>query len=168
MSIIPKINYIIPTPPSTPLRLLARRNYSSLSEGERRTFFTLIPKSTANTFRTMNKQLIMVLLFITWFGGIYALADHHDNVIRITARIWQYDPPQIEIKKGVHTIIELISLDRLHGFNIPEFKLRADVMPGKTIRIELTPQKAGRYPFLCDIFCGDGHDEMNGVIVVTE
>ena len=91
-----------------------------------------------------------------------------ENMVKITASMWKYDPPHIEIKKGKLVILELTSLDRLHGFYIPEFDIRADVMPNKTIRVELIPEKIGSYPFLCDIFCGDGHGEMNGVIHVVD
>ena len=32
---------------------------------------------------------------------------------------------------------------------------------------EATPDKAGTFIFLCDVFCGDGHEGMNGTLVVT-
>ena len=40
--------------------------------------------------------------------------------------------------------------------------------PGKTTVIRFTPEKAGVYDFLCDNFCGSGHEEMNGRIVVKD
>ena len=45
--------------------------------------------------------------------------------------------------------------------------LRADVMPGKTTSIDFTPDKAGTFIYLCDVFCGTGHEEMNGTLIVT-
>jgi cytochrome c oxidase subunit II len=35
-------------------------------------------------------------------------------------------------------------------------------------RISLTPDKAGRFAFACDVFCGVGHEEMSGTLIVTE
>ena len=29
------------------------------------------------------------------------------------------------------------------------------------------PDKTGKFTFSCDVFCGDGHEEMTGTIVVT-
>jgi hypothetical protein len=29
------------------------------------------------------------------------------------------------------------------------------------------PERAGTFAFHCDVFCGDGHEEMSGRIVVT-
>jgi len=34
-------------------------------------------------------------------------------------------------------------------------------------RVRFTPDRAGTFPFLCDIFCGEGHEGMSGKIVVT-
>lgn len=65
-------------------------------------------------------------------------------------------------------ILEITALDRLHGFNCPDLGLRADLTQGTPATIRFTPQKTGRFPFHCDIFCGDGHEEMAGAIIVTE
>lgn len=46
--------------------------------------------------------------------------------------------------------------------------LRADLPPGKTARVQLTPDKTGSFAFHCDKFCGTGHENMTGVINVVE
>jgi cytochrome c oxidase subunit II len=51
--------------------------------------------------------------------------------------------------------------------NIPDFKVRADIVPGTVSKLTFTPDKAGTFPFLCDIFCGDGHEAMSGTLIVT-
>jgi cytochrome c oxidase subunit 2 len=53
------------------------------------------------------------------------------------------------------------------GFNLPDFGVRSDIMPGATSRLPLTPDKSGQFTFNCDIFCGSGHETMSGVLVVT-
>jgi cytochrome c oxidase subunit 2 len=89
-----------------------------------------------------------------------------ERVIKMQAKKFEYTPNQIEIKKGEHVVLEITSLDFIHGFNLPDFKIRADLPPGKITRIRLNPDKVGRYAFLCDNFCGSGHEEMNGTIIV--
>jgi cytochrome c oxidase subunit II len=54
------------------------------------------------------------------------------------------------------------------GFNLPDFKTRADIVPGKTTRVRLVPDKAGSFVFLCDVFCGIGHEGMSGKLTVVE
>ena len=39
--------------------------------------------------------------------------------------------------------------------------------PGRPVEVTLTPGKPGRFHYLCDNFCGDGHDRMSGILVVT-
>ena len=39
--------------------------------------------------------------------------------------------------------------------------------PGKVTRLAFTPRKSGTFDFYCDVFCGDGHDEMDGHFIVT-
>jgi cytochrome c oxidase subunit 2 len=34
--------------------------------------------------------------------------------------------------------------------------------------VRIVPDKVGRFVFACDNFCGDGHEDMEGVIVVSE
>ncbi len=89
-------------------------------------------------------------------------------VIRIVAKKFSYAPAEVRLQKGVTVVLELVSEDRVHGFNLPELGVRTDVTPGKPARVTLTPAKAGRFEFHCDVFCGDGHGEMTGAIVVTE
>jgi cytochrome c oxidase subunit 2 len=40
--------------------------------------------------------------------------------------------------------------------------VRTDIVPGKITRLPLTFPRAGKLGFLCDNFCGSGHEEMAG------
>ncbi|GMQ87735.1 MAG: cupredoxin domain-containing protein [Gammaproteobacteria bacterium] len=114
---------------------------------------------------------VLMPLAVLLFGGAQTLSDQQEadeRVVRITASRFVYNPPRIELRKGEPVMLELISLDRMHGFNIPDLGLRIDVLPEQSVRVKLTPDKAGTYTFLCDIFCGDGHGEMSGTIVVKD
>ena len=96
-----------------------------------------------------------------------ALADPPaPRVIKVTAKKFEFTPSEIHVKKGEHVVLELTALDRKHGFKLPELGIRTDVPPGGTSRVELTPEKAGRFAFACDVFCGDGHEDMVGTLVV--
>src|SRR5258708_9637348 len=90
------------------------------------------------------------------------------KVIKITVKKFEYDPATVELKKGEPVVLELTTLDRLHGFSAPDLNLHADVAPNTTVRVALTPDKVGTFTFLCDIFCGTGHGDVKGTIVVKE
>ena len=99
-------------------------------------------------------------------GASAASAD--EQVIRLTAKKFEYDLREITLKKGVPVVLELTSLDRVHGFNQPDFGVRGDAVPGMVTRIRFTPNKTGEFVFFCDVFCGDGHEEMSGTLIVKD
>jgi cytochrome c oxidase subunit 2 len=101
--------------------------------------------------------------------GIAALAaTPNEKVISMSAMKFEFLPPTINLKRGEPVILELSSLDRTHGFKVPDLSLDVAVLSDTTVRVRVVPEKAGRFVFLCDNFCGDGHEDMNGVIVVSE
>ena len=92
--------------------------------------------------------------------------NNNDVTISINAKQWQFDPSVIHATKGQALVIELKSLDRVHGFSIPDLNVRTDVKPGEMTRIRIVPDKAGTFTFHCDVFCGDGHEGMSGQLIV--
>jgi cytochrome c oxidase subunit 2 len=92
----------------------------------------------------------------------------NEQTIRISASTFEFKPREITLKKDVPVIFELASQDRHHGFNLPDFRLRADVQPGTVGKLRFVPHKAGTFTFFCDVFCGDQHEEMSGTIRVVE
>ncbi len=111
---------------------------------------------------------MITVLMIVFLTKAICAADQKEIVIKITAKKFEYSPSSIKIKKGVPVILELTSLDRLHGFNCPKLGVRTDIEPGKISRVSILAQKAGIYEFHCDIFCGDGHEDMYGKIIVED
>ncbi len=89
-----------------------------------------------------------------------------DEVIRVTAKCFAYDPDTITVHVGHPVVLELVSLDHHHGFSLPDFNQRADVLPGLITRLRFVPGKVGSYAFACDVFCGSGHDDMSGTLEV--
>jgi cytochrome c oxidase subunit 2 len=105
-------------------------------------------------------------LVIAGTAGVSSSAEPKPKVIKILARRFTYTPNKITLKKGVPVVFELQTADVLMGFSIPDFQTRADIVPGKITKVPLTPDKEGTFTFLCDIFCGSGHETMNGTLVV--
>ena len=87
-----------------------------------------------------------------------------ERVIKISAKKFEYIPHEVKLKKGVPVVLELTTQDVFMGFNAPDLGVRADIVPGKTVRLRVVPMKVGKVEFLCDVFCGSGHEEMGGLI----
>jgi cytochrome c oxidase subunit II len=96
------------------------------------------------------------------------LGPGDERVVEIAVKKFEYIPAEVTLKKGQPVRLELTSLDHLHGFDLPDLGIRADVKPDETAVLHLVPQKIGQFVFHCDIFCGDGHEDLQGVITVVE
>jgi cytochrome c oxidase subunit 2 len=96
-----------------------------------------------------------------------ARAQSEPRVIELVAQRFRFEPGEIALKKGERVIIAIRSLDFIHGMNIPALGIRQDLLPSRVTRIELQPKEAGVIDFLCDNFCGDGHETMHGRFVVS-
>ena len=89
------------------------------------------------------------------------------QVVKLVAQRFHYTPNEFQVKAGQPVVLEFTSLDFVHGFHMPDLKLRTDLPPGVITRLRFTVDKPGAYDFLCDNFCGDKHEEMGGRMVVT-
>jgi len=90
------------------------------------------------------------------------------EVIQIQAKCYQYVPREIHLKKGEPVILQVTTLDKAHGFYVPDMNIDATAKPGKPAQVSVTPTKSGVFPFSCDVFCGEGHDNMEGKLIVTD
>ncbi len=100
--------------------------------------------------------------------GRRALAQAGEpQVVKLVAQRFRYTPAEFQVIAGRPVVLEITSLDFVHGFNMPDMQLRADLPPGPPTRISFTPQKPGNYDFVCDNFCGDHHEDMEGRMVVV-
>ncbi len=120
-----------------------------------------------NTRRRQLTVTVGSLLLAAGTGVLSAAAVPQGKVIKIVARRFTYTPNRITLTKGVPVVFELTTADVLMGFSLPDFATRADIEPGKVTKLDFTPDKVGTFTFLCDIFCGSGHETMNGTLTVV-
>ncbi|MFY9555396.1 MAG: cupredoxin domain-containing protein [Blastocatellia bacterium] len=121
----------------------------------------------------MRKTLMMALVAYVATGLAVGTVSSgsgsfKDKVIKLTAKKFEYSPAEITVKKGEPVVIEVSSEDVKHGFTLPDFGIRTDIKPGSVNRLSFTPDKVGRFTFACDVFCGSGHEDMSGTLIVTE
>ncbi|AMP10316.1 cytochrome C oxidase subunit II, periplasmic domain protein [Collimonas arenae] len=115
------------------------------------------------------RRLLLAGALAGGLGGVAAAvgAQSQERVIKVVAKKFDFTPGEIHLKKNVPVTLEFTTQDVVMGFNLPDFALRTDIVPGTTSRLRFTPDKAGEFPFHCDVFCGSGHENMSGVIQVT-
>ena len=62
----------------------------------------------------------------------------------------------------------LRSKDVLHNFYVPQIRSKMDMVPGMVSYFWFTPTKTGKYEILCAEYCGVGHYNMRGQMIVEE
>jgi cytochrome c oxidase subunit 2 len=62
--------------------------------------------------------------------------------------------------------LRLTAQDVIHGFSVPEMRLKQNAVPGQTIHLHFTPTTTGTYAILCTQLCGLGHYRMNATLRV--
>ena len=115
--------------------------------------------------RQKRRQLLVAGTALAFGAGV--LAQPSEKVIRIVAKKFEYTPGEITLQKGVPVVLELTTEDVTMGFFAPDFKVDVEIVPGKAVQVRLVPDKAGTFDFSCNVFCGDGHEDMGGKIHVT-
>lgn len=90
------------------------------------------------------------------------------RLIEVVAKKFAFEPARIEVTEGEHIRLVVTSADGVHGVSIKKFKVEKTVPRGGTaITIDFLASAPGEYPLLCSEYCGNGHEDMTGVLVVA-
>ncbi len=120
----------------------------------------------------------ILVLFMFWYGfeGFYTLRTKAESsmTVDVTGAQWEWrfdyengkktDTLYIPVDKT--TRLEMKSVDVNHSFYIPAFRLKEDVLPGRTTYMILEPRKTGAYDIACAEYCGVDHSFMYTNLVV--
>lgn len=133
------------------------------------------PYIHGNTNLEIVWSVIPAILFVVIFA--WGLMDWISSntppqdalTVRVTARKWDW--LFTDVKTGaettdllvpVHQPVKLImsSVDVIHGFYVPEFRVNRDVLPSQYTVVWFQAEKTGSYPIFCTQYCGTKHSQM--------
>lgn len=113
--------------------------------------------------------LVMVMFWYGW-AGYLALRNVPKGAMEVTAtaRQWSWSfayqdgktSPKLYVPVGKPVKVELVSQDVIHGFYLPAFRVKRDVVPGMKNYAWFVATKPGSYDLFCSSFCGTGHAAM--------
>ena len=112
-------------------------------------------------------QAVAAAGLIAAAGRVLVLAQAKPRIIPITARKFEYEPAELTLKLNDPVLFQLKSADVVMGFSVPDFGVRGTIIPGQVTEVAMTPTKTGEFIFLCDVFCGTGHENMEGTMRVV-
>jgi cytochrome c oxidase subunit 2 len=75
---------------------------------------------------------------------------------------------ELHVPVGRPVKLVMGSEDVIHSYYIPEFRVKADVIPGRYNTLWFTATKPGRYHLFCAEYCGTRHSGMIGWVTAME
>lgn len=115
----------------------------------------------------MRARTAALLLFAGATGWTAENGNPEVKSFEVTASRFQFEPDTLEVQEGDQVKIILRSADTSHGFAIKELKVKAKVPKGgQPVTVEFVAARAGTYDFTCSEYCGPGHRDMKGKLVV--
>jgi cytochrome c oxidase subunit 2 len=118
--------------------------------------------------------LVMAMFYYGW-AGYLSLRTVPKNALPVTAtaRQWSWNftyangktSAKLYVPVGQPVLVNLVSLDVLHGFYIPAFRVKHDVVPRMKNFVWFVASKPGSYDLFCSLYCGAGH---SGMITTVE
>jgi len=124
---------------------------------------------------------LVLVMFMFYYGYIaynpMRNAPSDSMVVKTIAKMWEWNFEYSNGKQSKELVVpvnkpvkcNLVSLDVIHGFFIPAFRVKEDVVPGKNNTAWFIPKELGEYEIMCTAYCGLKHSFMESkVVVVTE
>ncbi|MBI4614284.1 MAG: cytochrome C oxidase subunit II [Planctomycetes bacterium] len=99
--------------------------------------------------------------------GVPVVEAAEDEDSYLLARTWAWEPILV-LKKDRTYRVRLSSVDLQHGFSLQPVNINLQVLPGYEYVARLTPSSAGEFLIVCNEYCGVGHHQMVGKILVEE
>jgi cytochrome c oxidase subunit II len=89
------------------------------------------------------------------------------RVIEVVAKRFAFEPAKIEVTEGEKVRLVVKSGDGVHGLQIKKFNVNKMVpRGGKPVTIDFVASAPGTFEILCSEECGEGHESMQGTLVV--
>jgi cytochrome c oxidase subunit 2 len=121
--------------------------------------------------------VIFIGLFV-WAGNVYyqMFSPPSEGLpIYVIGKqwMWKIEHPggrreinQLHVPVGRNIVLTLTSQDVIHDFDVPAFRIKHDVLPGRYVRMWFKATQTGTYHLFCGQYCGDFHSQMVGSIIV--
>jgi cytochrome c oxidase subunit 2 len=129
--------------------------------------WTVIPLGTVLVLATISAQYL----------GKIEQADPDELMVNVVGFQWdwRFEYPEFGISSTELNLpldrqvrFEMTSEDVIHSFWVPEFRIKQDLVPGKTTTLRIRPTEAGEYTLRCAELCGTRHAYMNRTVNVMQ
>lgn len=134
--------------------------------------------TTVEIVWTVIPTILVITMFFAGYTDFKALRNTktQDLSVDVTARMWGWkfnyangiETDTVYVPVNKTTKFKITSVDVLHSFYIPSFRIKEDAVPKRQNFIFATPTKVGSYNIACAEYCGMNHWNMYTKVVVME
>jgi cytochrome c oxidase subunit 2 len=121
---------------------------------------------------------ILVLLVFNWGFKSYvnmSVTPAGAYEIQVRAQQWNFlfeypngvTSDTLYVPRGRKVKMRMSSADVLHGFYIPAFRVKYDILPNRYTSVWFEATERGDYDLFCTEYCGRDHSDMNKVVRVV-
>jgi cytochrome c oxidase subunit 2 len=121
-------------------------------------------------------MVILIALFVWGFKGYVDLRTTPKDAleVHVTGQKWKWlfdyrngttdDVLHVPVNQNVRIVLS--SVDVLHSFFVPNFRVKMDAVPGRYTDLWFHATQPGEYPVECTEYCGTNHSMMHTKVVV--
>jgi cytochrome c oxidase subunit II len=87
---------------------------------------------------------------------------------------WKFEYPaygvttdELHLPVDQQVLLQMTSMDVIHSFWVPEFRVKQDLVPGRITELRITPTVDGNYKVRCAELCGTSHAYMEKPVVIS-
>jgi len=113
--------------------------------------------------------IVMAMFYFGW-AGYLALRNVPEGAMEVTAtaRMWSWDfeyangkhSDRLFVPVGKPVKVKLVSVDVLHAFFVPAFRIKRDTVPNMENYVWFVADEEGSYDIFCAEYCGAAHADM--------
>jgi len=100
------------------------------------------------------------------FGALMAQDTPNRRELTIVAKDFHYSPERLEVTQDDLVKLTIRSEDIAHSFAIDEYRILKRVPAGGSTTFEFRADRAGTFPFYCNLTSESGHRMMHGELIV--
>jgi len=117
---------------------------------------------------------IFYLGFKTYLDEATPPANAYEVLVEGHKWQWAFTYPNgyvdsvLHVPLGRPVRLVITSIDVIHSFFVPDFRIKKDAVPGRYNTIWFTANEVGEHDVYCTQYCGTGHSTMMTKVVVQE
>lgn len=121
--------------------------------------------------------IVMAMFYYGWAAYLNLRNVPPDAMeVTATARMWSWDfkydngkhSDRLFVPAGKPVKVKLLSVDVLHSFFVPAFRIKRDTVPGMENYVWFVAKEEGSYDIFCAEYCGAGHADMITTVEAVE